>query len=449
MAKLPFPHYEGSADAAAGAGGQAKDMQATFGALTSNLAGQNDTAANQSVGTIKSNVENITADPQEGSGKQATWALVGGGAINHFASAIRTYNGHIDDLNEQYENAKANDFGVADDAGHKEGNTDAENDDAREDLIDAARTKLEGELEEKRKGYENDLDDAADFSAAMLTAGPTRETVMALYLIGSIDPEEAAVALGTTVHGLNELRKWVGTVKGALGLKGSLASVAQWLAGKDLNKLTNGSMQKWDVLQKLRELVRTNRGTTMPFADRVAAYKTAKQALRGDALVKAAQPGNLFGKYGYVGKHAASVSKWTKFLNVTGKVGKALPPLAVLAGGYGLYDSIANWEGDGPLGGTLDDYNNVVGSTATVVSGGLGTGMMIAAAAGMAFPPAGAAIAIGAGVVALGSLAVTYRHEIADGANWVYENSGAKDVVEGVGNVVEGAGDLIDDITPW
>ncbi|MGH8967683.1 MAG: hypothetical protein ACRDXB_20470, partial [Actinomycetes bacterium] len=136
---------------------------------------------------------------------------------------------------------------------------------------------------------------------------------------------------------------------------------------------------------------------------------------------------------------------------------RILSPAAVVVGGVGLYNTIDNWDNLA----TDEKINGVVGNSAFMISGGLGTAALVAGMVGVAFPPALAAIAIGAGVVALGSMIYDYKEEIwegikwtgdkiADGASWVYDNSGLDSVVEGAGDLIEGAGDLIDDIpTPW
>lgn len=488
MAKLPFPPYEGSADAAANAGGKATDQKATFNALESNLSGQSDKASQEASGLIKPSVSKATTGPEADSGSAAAAALVGGASINHFANAIRTYNGHVEDLNDRWEREKANDFGVGATEGHEEGKSDAENDSARQGLVSAARGRLERELERLRKGHEDTLDNAADFAASMLIAGPTRSTLLALYITGDIDVKAAAEALGMTVGVLNNIRIATASLKGIHGWKDTLPALTNYLLKKDPKKLAEGTMDL--VKRDLRRLVRKNMkpGTTMTFAQRIQAYKTARPvSIRGQNLVKNATPGNLFGKFGANTKYFGTFSKIA---------GRALSPLAVVAGVHSGIETLQNWKG------SFDDYNNLVGSAATVTSGALGTGMMIAAAAGMTFPPLGAAIAVGAGVVALGSLAVSYREEIwagmkwtggkiAEGAElawegtkfvgekawegtkWVGEQASeawdagtewagdrlddakdlaadvGSDIAEGASDVVEGAGDVIEDITPW
>lgn len=437
MSKLPFPHYPGSAEAAADAGGKTKDQQATFFALKSNLSGQEDKASQQASGDINASVGASTTSPQNDAEQAAGAALVGGGAVNHFADAIRTYNGHIDRLNEKYETEKAANFHVAADAGHAEGNTDAQNDAAHDGKVAEADRALQAKLEKERQGYEDELDKAADFAAQMLIAGPTQATVLALFIAGNIDAEAAAAALGTTLSALNNVRMWTATIKGLEGFKDSIPALAQWMLKKDLNKLTRGSMTKWQVTKELRALVSKNAKSTMTFAQRVAAYKEAKQLARGAHLKEMLKPGgNLFGKYGYVPKHASNLSKFRSGLGKVGSVtGKVLPFLAIPAGGYGLYDTYQNRENLT----TPEEVNGYVGSGATL-GGGLVAGGMIVAGA---FPPAGLAIAAGLGVVALGSLAVdvfNWEDDLADAADWVGDTAS---------DIGEGAEELWHDVTPW
>lgn len=452
MAEPPFPHYPGSAEAASDAGGQATNQQATFNALKTNLSTQNDAAAKQASGDLEPAVAAASQSPQNDAGTAAAASLVGGGAVNHFASAIKTYDGHVDTLNEQWNTALSNDFGVASDAGHKEGNTEAENNSARDGLVASARAALARKLESDRQGFENVLDDEADYSAALLIAGPTQSTVLSLFITGDIDINAASEALGMTIAALNNVRIAVGSVSGLVWYKDIMPALANYLLKMDPKKLAAGTPES--VAAQLRNLVAKNAkpGTTMTFAQRVAAYKEAKPVvIRGTNLVKNTTPANLFGKVGADTKYFGTFSK---------VAGRALSPLAVVAGTVGLVNGIQNWDG------SADSYNNVIGSGATVVSGGLGTAMMIAGAAGVAFPPAGAAIAIGAGVVALGSLAFTYRHEIWNGIStageWVGDRASdawnattdwasdvGSDIADGVDSALDTAGDVIDDITPW
>ncbi|MGH3360155.1 MAG: hypothetical protein ACRDO7_15240 [Nocardioidaceae bacterium] len=429
-----FPHYRADAGAIETAGNNATHQQTVFSALKTNLAGQEDAASREASGVIHLPVGTCADVPKADAEKAGLASLVAGAATTHFAKAVRTYNKHIDRLNEEYENARARDFDVAADAGHEECNTDAENTAARDGKVAAADTALRNKLEKERQGYEDDLDDSADFAATMLIIGPTEETILSLVVTGDIDLSGAADALGTTIAALNNFRMSVATAQ----------TIQSW---KDLfPALVKGDWKR---------------------------------------LEKAVLPANLFGKYGYLPRHSAKVGKaFTAFSKFGKFAGRAFPPLAVLAGGYGLYDTVTNWKG------SFDDWNKAVGSTATVVGGGLATAAMIATAVGVAFPPAGLVIAGVAGVIAVGSLAVTYREEIwdgikwtgeaiADGAGWIYDKTGLDSAVEGLGNawdtgmdwaagvgsgivedtgdllegagdLLEGAGDLIDDIpTPW
>lgn len=435
MAKPPFEPYLGDAEAAAGAGGKAKDQQATFDALKTNLSTQSDKASQQASGDIENSVNGSTYTPQGDAGAAAAAAMVGGASINHFAKAITTYNGHIVKLNERWEREKKNHFGVADDAGHEEGNTDQENDKAWQGKVDAARHALERELEEERKRYKGDLNDAGDYAASLLVAGPTRGTVLALVMTGDVNLTDAAAALGTTVSTLNQIRMWMATVNGGIALKDIVPALAQYLAGKDLNKITRGSMLKWDVKQRLRELVRENSKTSMTWDERVKAYKAEKARLRTEALRKSFKPGNYFGKAGYLPKHAKA-GPLRNVLHHAGKVGRLLPWLGLAAGAYTVTDTLMNWEGTG------DDWNNVVGGSSMVVS----NGVAIALAAGVAVPGGIVVVGAVAGVIALGSLAYTYREEIAAGASWVYDKSGLDSVVNGATDLVTNIGDSLSDI---
>lgn len=436
MGLLPFDHYPGDPDAVGNAAGKARDQQATFGALKTNLSDQNDKAANEVVGDLDASISAATQSAQTTADEAAGAALVGSGAMNHFANAIRTYNGHVDDLNDEYERQKNSDFGIGAEEGFTDGNTDEENATARQSLIDDEDQALQQRLEEDRKDFEAELDDAADYAAALLVAGPTQAVVLSLFITGDIDIEAAAAALGTTLSALNNVRMWTATLKGVVGFKDSLPALTQYLLKKDLNKLTRGSMTVSAIKRELRSIVRTNAKSGMPFAQRVKSYKAAKQILRGSHLLDSLKPGgNLFGKYGSVPRHASSVSKAFRAFGKFGSfAGKALPFLAIPAGAYGLYDTYANRDSLT----TPEEVNGYVGSGATLLGGGVAAGMIIAGA----FPPAGLAIAGVAGVIALGSLAVdvfNWEDDLADAAEWT------KDTVSDIGGALSDGAEAVGD----
>ncbi|UYM04928.1 hypothetical protein [Solicola gregarius] len=430
-----FEYYRGDSGASKEAGDSAASLQTTYSTLQSNLDGRSAAASDETQYDIKDPVANASATPEAGSGELGSASLLAGGAIRHFAMAICTYDGHIDELNTEYETAKSHDFyatGLCTPEGIEE---------ASQSDIDAAGASLRSRLEDKRKGYEGDLDDAADFAGGLLKDGPSDETLVSLFISGDLTAEEVAHATGQTIATLNTMRMIAATSNFVLTSPSWVRSFTRYMFKLGPGGLHSATTSP-EIIAQVRQIMK----------DHGMKPGDAKAFYRGQNMTNAARPGYLFGKYGANSKWFGPISKWA---------GRILSPAAVVVGGVGLYNTIDQWD----TLATDEKINGVVGNSAFMVSGGLGTAALIM---GAAFPPALAAVAIGAGVVALGSMVYQYREEIwdaaqwtgdkiADGASWLYDNSGLDSVVDGVS---EGVSDFVDDpggtikdgldaITPW
>ena len=447
-----FSYYEGKAGTSEEAGDAAANQQTTYATLQTNLDTRSAAAADETQYDITDPVATATRPAENSSTELGAAALLASGAIKHFASAIRTYDGHIDDLNAEYETAKSHDFYAE--------SADGEGEEPTQGEIDSAGADLRARLETERQGYEDTLNESADYAGGLLGSGPTDSALLSLYLLGDISAADASEALGLSIAVLNNMRMAAATSNFVLTTPKWMPQLTQYLLHVN-PKLIQGRIDM-QVAMHIRQITQMSQAQGLSFAQRVAAYKQAKidaatwakifgKTLRGEAMVSAATPGHLFGKYGANSKWFGPISKWA---------GRILSPAAVVVGGVGLYNTIDDWD----QLATDEKINGVVGNSAFMVSGGLGTAAMVAGALGMAFPPALAAVAIGAGVVALGSMVYQYREEIwdgikwtggkiADAATWVYDNTGLDTAVDNTVDFVEDAGEVISDgwdaITPW
>lgn len=436
MGPVPlFEYYQGDSGASTEAGDAAASLQTTYSTLQTNLDGRTAAAADETEYDIKDPVARASDTPQSGSGELSSASLLAGGAIRHFAMAICTYDGHIDELNTKWETAKANDFNAT-------GLCTAEGiEEPTQDDIDAAEANLRRRLETERQGYEDDLDDAADFAAGLLKDGPSDETLVSLFIAGDLTAQEVSEVTGRAIADLNTMRMVAATSNFVLTSPSWVRSFTRYMF-----KLGPGGLHKAttspEVIAHIRQIMR----------DHGMKPSEAKAFIRGQNMTNAARPGYLFGKYGANSKWFGPISKWA---------GRVLSPAAFVVGGVGLYDTWKNWD----TLETDEKVNGVVGNSAFMLSGGLGTAALVM---GASFPPALAAIAIGAGVVALGSMVYQYREEIwegikwtgekiSEGASWLYDKSGLDSVVD---NTVEGVKDFVEDpggaikdgwdaITPW
>lgn len=395
MGLLPFEHYPGNADAAAQAAQQLRAERELFAMLESELAVGRDSAAEQVVGELCSAVATVAGPPRTGADQLGTAALVASGAIDHFARAIRTYDRHIDELNERYAKARADSFGVAGKAGDSPDGS--EDHGSSGGVLGTADLTLQYSLECERLGYQAALDESADYAAAVLKSDSTDSALLALCQTGDLRVTDVADALGMTLSALNDVRRAVGTTSTVIGWKQTLPALTKYL--KEPSKLN------------------------------------------GDHLVNVTKPGSLWGEKTVLRLHRAGeyTRTFARYVEFGKFAGRWLPPAAVIAGGYGLYDAIRNGDGG------FDDWNDGIGNAASIISGGSVTALALGLTAGA---PIVAAIAVAAGVIAIGSLGVHYREEIADAAKWAGARiaDGWNATTDWTGDRLEDAGDVVHDI---
>lgn len=383
-----FSHYPGSSESSIAAGDKAVNQQATLTSLQGNLDGRTNDAVSQVSDDLTDSVGSVSVIPKDQSGQVSRASLLAGGAIRHFASAITIYNGHIDELNAEYERLKAQDFnqvGVCTPEGTKE---------PTQGEIDAAGAAVRERLEKERQGYEDDLDGSADYVAGLLNGEPTDEAILSLFLTGDLDAADVTSTIGIAAEKLNDLRFPIATGRFALDLPMMMNALSRYVL-----KLGPGGLHSVSTPQSAIAAIRE------VMAQQGLSPAQAKAYLRGSSLVRASTPGNLFGKVGWTPGAPAQISK----LGAIGKLGTffgryVFPPASIVAGSYGLADTIENWDSLP----TDRKVSGAVGNTAFIVAGVGGTAMSAAYLASWSFPPAGAAITVVAGTIALGA--------------WVYEN---------------------------
>ncbi len=446
MVTLPFPHYPGKSDATRSAADACLRQRAAYQGLVADVPARLTAASGQSDGFLPEPIEASGTPVVSSAEHLAAAAMVAGGALNGFAGAIDAYDRRVDELNRRYEQARATGFGVPSDAGAQEGMSDAEKRGAHGDAVDAADAELRQQLESERQRAEQLLDEEAEHAASLLRDGPSKEAALQLFMSGDLSAETVASYVGMSLATLNNVRTVVASTKSLEGIfvKNKLGTLAQYLL-KINPKALRGRMDM-RVAMQMRQVLLANRTQNLALAQRLARYKAGKvdaavmarnfaQVVRGQNLVGAATPGPLLGNLGAN----------TRYLGTASRVaGKALPFLAIPAGGYTIYDTVNNW---GDLS-TEDQVTGLVGGVSTTAAGGLG---VAALTMGAAFPPAGAALLVGAGAVALGTLVYENREAIADfavGAGEEIYDAGADlvDAGEQVGEAIgDGVSDFVDD----
>jgi hypothetical protein len=429
MVSFPLPHYEGDAGATSEAAAKSLAQQRAYESLKSDVSARVAAAASKSSGTLPAQVTASSKQVEDKAHDLGAAAAVAGGALNSFARAIRTYNTQVDGLNREYEAAKQANFDVASDAGAEEGMSPAEKARAHANAVDAADAALKQQLEARRKGYEQTLEAAGDHAAGLLNRGAYDAAVLELVMSGDLPASSAAPYVAMSVGTLNDLRGNIGTIKGLHGLPGSLAALSKYIL-----KLNGSEIRGLVKLHKAAEIAKYIEAHPVGRFDiagrifrRLDAWDAAKlsalekaEELRGLRMIDDAMPGPLLGKFGENTRFLGTASKWA---------GRAMAPLGAVAGAYGFGDTIANW---GDLS-TEDRVTGLVGNGAGFVAGAGGTALML----GAAIPPVGAAVIVGAGVVALGTLAYQNREAIANFAEGAW-NAGEDFVADPVGTVSEG-----------
>lgn len=458
---FPLPHYEGKVGATRTAGTSARQQHGPLVGVQQGLQSGGRRASENVTGLLVAPATTSTQVPRTKAGDMAKATLLAGGVMTGFADSIEAYNGIVDGLNAQYATAKGNGFGVASDAGATDDMSDSEKQSAHRDAVDAADRALRIELGAKERQARVELDDMGDTFASQLKNGPTEETMLALTLAGHIDVSEALPYIGMTLAQFNAVRGQISTVRTILKPSTyknyvNLAKYLRTLAGS--GKLN----QSIDIQQAMlmRKIMQSAWQKGWPLDRRLGAFKAGKikaadlakylRGLPGQNLVDGWHPGTLAmdGKGGFFSS-SGRIGSWLSRSKFGGGVntvfGKALGPLGLAGGVYTVGDTIVNWSDKS----TEDKVTGLVGGTSSAISGGIATAALL----GVSVTPVGAAIAVTAGAIALGTFAYQHREQIADGAKWVFDHSPAgavwnhrDEIIDGAGKAVDTAVDTVKDI---
>jgi hypothetical protein len=188
----PFAHYT-SAPSAIYA--QADAITRSAGGPTTlqgNVLANHTTALAGVTGDLTTPMITAPRPVEQTTGRVVRAALVGGGCVRLWGNAVTNFNRDVDALNNEYQAAAADNFGVTkpvvpDSAARH--SVEASFDD---DVADAKAAKL-AELKRRYVGLERLLDAAADQVASMLEKGPDdRTNVVTLFAAGAL-PAAAAV----------------------------------------------------------------------------------------------------------------------------------------------------------------------------------------------------------------------------------------------------------------
>lgn len=201
---FPLPHDEADPDtitAASDRAGHQFDPLATVQGELENRA----RAANQDVtGVLVVPLATSTTPQQRAAGDLALAALAASGTMAAYAEAVRTYNGVVDGLNEEYATAKGDGFGVASDAGHAEGNTPEQDRTAHDSAVDAADLELRRSLGAREREARRTLDETGDSLAQGLDKSPT-ETLQGLVPVAAGESPGAPVGTDPVTWVLRKL----------------------------------------------------------------------------------------------------------------------------------------------------------------------------------------------------------------------------------------------------
>lgn len=452
----PYHHHPASAGAIRSAATTSAGKARAFNFVSGELKGHASIAALNASGSVQAPVGNSTNNPQQGGQSLEQAAYLQTGSLNQFAEAIDTYNKGIDDLNDEYEKAEAADFHVAADAGHAEGNTDAENRAGHNSAIATARGALKDQLDKKLKSLEADLDTSAGTVAGFLSKPAENQTVMLMIAAGYLPMSAADAFPGMDLTVLNTIRKYFSLARTVLGTPDKFLKLYQIFAtSKDLAKTAAELAKTESQWATILRSVEKNFSTTTRAA--LSTYMQSRQEISAMSMLKTISEA----------KSANAAFDLVEAAKATGKIGGPLAVLGVATSAYDLFDLFKNGN-DGK--GTGDAVLRGTGDVLGLVSSG---GGLLAAAGLLSLGPVGAGVLIGAGLVSAGIAIYRNWDEISAlasaGTKWVgdrlsdagewagdrLEDAGdwagdrVDDIGEGLDNAKDAVGDAWDAVTPW
>ncbi|UPK76073.1 SGNH/GDSL hydrolase family protein [Nocardioidaceae bacterium SCSIO 66511] len=157
----PFEHYPSTPGAIRGTANGMSTAAADLDAVMTALDGPSQAAADAVDGELDGKITVPVGSVQEEALASAAGARVCRGAVDTFADCVELFDKGVDDINERWKHAKANDFFVPDDA------------DDRKDKIADARSEEEAALRAEYRSLEETLDSDAETVADLLLQWPS------------------------------------------------------------------------------------------------------------------------------------------------------------------------------------------------------------------------------------------------------------------------------------
>lgn len=412
-----FAHYEAQPGAIRGSADELIAGSRQVSAVKSAVVAGQQTAMSAVSGTLLAPLSTGSQPVISSASATSGAAVVASGALDLFATAVDDYNSGVDRLNEQYEAAKANNFGVlASSFSGPQCGTESTPEQSADQFAaavisagDALRASLTGELARLKEV----LDTAADTAAGILTAGPSEASLLVLAANGAL-PAFAQVEFPEFFKSFKNDKLVFDQVKNAyslygvgknvLGVRDKLAFDRAALALLQGKNLANAELRA--VLQ-----IAGGNMDDVRVIDQIARRTEDLAPLRA-----AVAAGNNFDML----DAAASTSKFSKFLGAVGIAGA-------------VYD--IGWNPGNHTGA-----RRVANVGFDVIGGGAAIGGL-AVAAGIITAPIAGPIILAAGAAALAYGVTT---TIVD--NWDSISSGVQAADAWVNEKVDQA---VDDVADW
>lgn len=429
-----YAHYEGDESTTRDSATSMRQAATTYTGLVGELVTRRGTALNEVSGILSLPLSSSITGQQTSAAALARASHLGAGVCELFADSIGIYNSGIDELNTRWEQAAANDFGVGP-AVCRADETVEESEANRAALVATARQALRRQLDDERAALLETLEDDGRTAAAMLDAGPDdSETVGRLMAAGLIPMTGmSAVFPSATIDLAKTLGQTAGHAWKGINAPQRILAIRQLILKTNdleaLSEILRNTTQNWD------EVIRAIDASDLIDNNSMAALTTWLR--RAEDIGNATDAVNT----ARTGVNAAQASVVQR-LGLASKFGKGMAGLSVIGGGFGLVDTISNWDELSTTRRVTQTTENV----ASIASGVAGIAI-IAGATG----PAAPIVFVGAGLVA-GGLAIynnwdTISSGISTATDWAGDR--ISDLGDGLSSVKDKASSVIDKITPW
>ncbi len=417
-----FAHYQAEPGAIRGAGDDLVAGSKRVTAVKTDVVQQQQSAMSAVSGTLLAPLSSAAQPVETGATNVAQAATVASGALDMFARAVDEFNLGIDRLNEQYEAAKATNFGV--DASqfyeHGAGMTADQRADAYHSAVVTAGNNLRATLAAEERKLKEVLDSEAEAAAAILTEGPSDAALLALVMNGAL-PAQAKLDFpdffkkfendkfvydrATNLYGLYGIAKNISGLRDKVAFNRATLALLQGknLANAELRVVLKFAGGNMDDVRVIEQIARRT--------EALAPLRTALGATRDFDLLDA----------------ATATSKFSKALGVLGIAGS-------------IYD--IGWNPAGHTG-----VRRVTDVSADLLGGGAALGGLAVAAGVISAPVAGPII------LAAGAVATTYAATMFVADHWDDIESGVSTAANWTADQfsegVEEAGEAVSDAKDW